>query len=266
MLKLDIPVGTCGLCGSYCKVVKMLTFSYWYCAKCKDEPNQVYLQTNRNPKGAKEKYALEADTDIVIAKPGVYRLDYIDGSRDFYEQREGDKELRLYREYVQASSRIADCDMPSRVRLQTTQGANQGTGTQGNGLGTVPAAKACCKRSAGISNGAVRLYASGDIKQALKNLCGRDLNSITYQYDFSTETVYWQDDSGTLWEVPNYEFESEYSRVRNSGPVSVSPPDSVWLMEQSNISLQLRKVFPRKWVPDQSNDCFGKNKIKEGKP
>jgi hypothetical protein len=138
-MKKYFPEGNCNICGAACRVIKHVTFSYWYCDKCKDEPQQVWLKTNPYPKGAKDGYVLKNDNDIIISESGVYRLDYPDGGCEFYEHKDGQKELRLYREIVRAASRIADGDMPSRVRLQCVAKTSEGTPPEGQGLWPVSA-------------------------------------------------------------------------------------------------------------------------------
>jgi hypothetical protein len=133
-MKKYFPEGNCNICGAACRVIKHVTFSYWYCDGCKDEPQQVWLKTNPYPKGAKDGYVLKNDNDIVISEPGVYRIDYPNGGCEFYEHKDGHKELRFYREIVRATARIADSDMPSRVRLQCVAKTSEGAAPKRPGL------------------------------------------------------------------------------------------------------------------------------------
>lgn len=120
------PEANCSTCGGLCRVIKQVTFSFWYCDKCKDEPRQVWLKAVTRPTEARSEYHHKSDNDIVIDKPGVYRITYTNGESEHYEHRTNASPIRIDRERVQASERYSDSDMPSRVKVQCLTEASKG--------------------------------------------------------------------------------------------------------------------------------------------
>lgn len=123
------PEATCRQCSSSVRVIKHTTFSYWYCDKCKDEVD-VWLRTVPSPRGEKYGYVSEPN-DVVISEPGVYRIDYLDGSFEFFEHRSKSRDTVIRGDGVQATTRITERDLPSRKQVQQVPKASEGTKDEG---------------------------------------------------------------------------------------------------------------------------------------
>lgn len=132
------PPANCRVCGSTPRLLKHATFSYFFCDSCKDECD-VWLKTEAHIKGVKSQYAPHQPNDVVIDKPGVYRIDYLDSPNEpvWYEHKSTYVDVRISGELVRATKRLTESDLPSRkpVSLST---ANNGEGATQQSMGTVP--------------------------------------------------------------------------------------------------------------------------------
>lgn len=188
------PTAHCQVCGTLCRLEKLQTFSYFYCPKCKDETS-VDLGLTLNPKGAKYPYAIKADNDILLDKPGIYRIVYTDGSCEFFE-RKGSPDIpptRLDGSKIRAATRLTESDMPSRKPLQSLSTTSEGEEAQRQGLRALSDAQDSAagnkKNDIGIWQNAYRDY-----------LCIRDDFAACWR---RKNTGVWKDPADDVIRLPN---------------------------------------------------------------
>jgi hypothetical protein len=217
------PPANCRICGTDAKLIKYASFSYFYCSRCKDECD-VFLKTDSSPRALKGQYVIHQDNDVVLSKPGVYRLEYTDGSTEWFEYKDRFGEIRLNGELLRSSTRLTDRDLPSRKPVSLAKGPDEGEATKGNGLGTIPIKAA---RSQGHASGGQRCYASDNLQKVFENLSGTKFSGRDYVFDPAADRIHWTDDNGIGWSVDNECFQAEYLRRTTSITVPTSPPDPV---------------------------------------
>lgn len=136
------PEANCQICGTLARVIKHITFSYWFCDKCKDECG-VFLKVISSSKYEKAHYHVKQDNDIVISKPGIYRLTYLDGTHEFYDHRFKPGDVRLDGASIRSATRLDDSDVPSRKQLQSLSETCKGTEPKGQSVRTLSDAQDC---------------------------------------------------------------------------------------------------------------------------
>jgi len=208
----SFPEATCSLCGSVARIVKHQTFSYFFCGKCKDE-TPVRLSTQSMPKGRVSEYELVLDTDIIIDKPGIYKLYYEDGSFEWYEHGTQTRRLVIRRTTVRSADRLADSDMPSRKPLLSVSTSSEGAQPQGQSLRSVSDAPNCI------------------------------VGSETLQTFIDDQAALIQD---TIISMGNdyITFRKSAIYVSIDGPIYVIAPGAMWDVDESNKCVQHRGLPP----------------------
>ncbi len=126
--RIDPIQAYCKTCLTYARIQRFTTFSYWYCDKCKDEV-EVNLKVVHTPKGELFTYAPVKENEIHLTKYGVYLIEYIDGSYEYYYNASAKygKHTRLDGSIIRATTRLTEPDLPSRKPVQSVPTPGEGT-------------------------------------------------------------------------------------------------------------------------------------------
>jgi hypothetical protein len=126
---MDRPLATCTRHpNTPLELKRYVTFCYWWCSACKDEPQGVRLHTVRWARGEKGEHSYKADNDVHLSGTGVWKLTYTDGSVEWYERGAEQRTTIISGDSIRSATRIADGDLPSRKPLQLSSTTCAGEG------------------------------------------------------------------------------------------------------------------------------------------
>jgi hypothetical protein len=223
------PPANCRICGTDAKLIKYASFSYFYCSRCKDECD-VFLKTDSSPRALKGQYVIHQDNDVVLSKPGVYRLEYTDGSTEWFEYKDRFGEIRLNGELLRSSTRLTDRDLPSRKPVSLAKGPDEGEATKGNGVGAVSNTPSRFSRVPGVSSRALKVSADQRDEAIFKSITGATLDPDKFHADVKLDAVIATGTNGETYAIPcDSWLEASREHDRSAGSVSLSstPPDPV---------------------------------------